>query len=141
MEIHIYTDGSCTVQTGTGGWGAIIMAVENKKLLKEKRISGGAKNTTNNQMELTAILKAVKEIKKGASQPIIIFTDSQLEIDWINDKNKCKTVELKMLISQIKHACTARKITPEFRKVKGHSGHHLNNKVDRLANSERLKIA
>jgi ribonuclease HI len=141
MEIHIYTDGSCTVQTGEGGWGAIIRAVENKKLLKERCISGGAKKTTNNQMELTAILKAVKEIKKGATQPIIIFTDSQLAIDWISKKNKSKDVKLKMLISQINHACTARNISPEYRKVKGHSGHHLNNKVDQLANSERLKVA
>jgi len=135
MDIHIYTDGSCTVQTRTGGWGAIILAVEDTKILKEKRISGGAIDTTNNQMELTAILKAVKEIKRGATQPIIIFSDSELALGWIEDKFHCKTPDLRMIVSQIKTACIARKIQPEFRKVKGHSSDLYNNAADKLAKS------
>ena len=75
-KIIIYTDGACSGNPGVGGWGAILMY--NKH---EKKISGGNKDTTNNQMEIRAVIEALKIIKKPSE--IIINTDSKYVMDGI----------------------------------------------------------
>ena len=84
-KIIIYTDGACSGNPGKGGWGAILMFKEH-----EKKISGGLKETTNNQMEIRAVIEALKIIKK--SSQIIIYTDSKYVMDgitkWINGWKK-----------------------------------------------------
>ncbi len=83
MKIIIYTDGSCLGNPGPGGYCAILKAFKDNTLIKEKIIKGAQANTTNNQMELKALVEALKHIKKP-NQHIIIYTDSKYVADGIN---------------------------------------------------------
>ena len=136
--IKIYTDGSCIGNPGKGGWAAIIFMNNEKKILK-----GSKDITTNNQMELTATIKALEYI--GTKDKIQIYTDSKYVkqgiTEWITKwkingwktskkeevKNKDLWVELDNLTS--KHSI-------EWFWVKAHSDNDLNNEVDLLARKE-----
>jgi ribonuclease HI len=134
-KIIIYTDGACSGNPGVGGWGAILMY--NKH---EKKISGGNKDTTNNQMEIRAVIEALKIIKKPSE--IIINTDSKYVMDGITKwifgwkKNGWRTADRKAVknselwqeldIEVSKHSI-------EWRWVKGHSGDKYNDIADELA--------
>lgn len=83
MDIVIYTDGSCLGNPGPGGYCAILKAFKNNTLIKEKIIKGHEANTTNNRMELKAMIEALKHIKKP-SQNIVVYTDSKYVADGIN---------------------------------------------------------
>ncbi len=133
--IKIYTDGSCLGNPGNGGWAAII--IEDKK---KTHIKGGKKDTTNNQMELLAPIKALKKIPKGSS--VQIFTDSKYVksgiTEWIHNwkKNGWKTankqpVKNKELWTQLDLMTSEFEIKWSW--VKGHSTDKLNNEVDLLA--------
>jgi len=133
--IKIYTDGSCLENPGNGGWAAIIN--DNGNINK---ISGSEKNTTNNRMELTAPIKALKDI--NTNKEIHVFTDSQyvklgitewintwIENDWKNSKkevvkNKDLWVELYNL---------NKSLNVKWNWVKAHAGNPLNEEVDLLA--------
>lgn len=135
-EIKIYTDGACSGNPGPGGWGAILMYND-----VSKEISGGKNNTTNNQMELQAVIEALKLVKEPCK--IEIYSDSAYVVNaflekwiegwkrknWKNSKretvkNKEQWLELLELLS--KHEYT-------FIKVKGHSDNIYNNRCDELA--------
>ena len=134
--ITIYTDGACSGNPGIGGWGAVI--IENNK--KNTFLNGGNDNTTNNRMELTAAIEALKYFKNR--QTITLLTDSKYVKDgiqsWIQNwkkngwkttakkpvKNKELWIELDQLIS--KH-------TISWEWVKGHAGNINNEKADYLA--------
>ncbi len=133
--IKIYTDGSCLGNPGNGGWAAII--IDDKKKIQ---IKGSKKDTTNNQMELLAPIKALKKIPKGST--VQIFTDSKYVksgiTKWIHNwkKNGWKTankqpVKNKELWTELDN------LTNEFmikwNWVKGHSTDVLNNEVDLIA--------
>ncbi len=133
--IKIYTDGSCLNNPGNGGWAAII--IDNKKKIQ---IKGSKKNTTNNQMELLAPIKALKKIRKGSN--VEIFTDSKYVkigiTEWIHNwkNNGWKTagkqpVKNKDLWSELDN------LTKDFNVkwcwVKAHSTDTLNNEVDLIA--------
>lgn len=134
-KIQIYTDGACLGNPGKGGWGAILIYKEH-----QKKIFGGEKETTNNRMEIQAVIEALKALKK--SSKIIIYTDSTYVKDgitkWISawKKNGWRTANRKpvknsdlwqLLESEtIKHQI-------EWIWVKGHSGNHFNEIVDKLA--------
>ena len=133
--IKIYTDGSCLVNPGNGGWAAII--INNGKKIK---IKGSKKNTTNNQMELLAPIMALKKIPKGSK--VQIYTDSKYVkngiTEWIYNwkKNGWKTkdkkdVKNKNLWTQLDDLSMAFEI--EWSWVKAHSTDRLNNEVDLLA--------
>ena len=134
--INIYTDGACRGNPGPGGWGAILECGDYKK-----EIYGGAMLTTNNIMELTAVIEALKIIKKESK--IIITTDSKYVkngiTDWINNwkvkgwktANK-KPVKNKELWIQLDELKNMHDIKWEW--VKGHAGHPGNEKADELAN-------
>ena len=133
--IKIYTDGSCLGNPGNGGWAAIIID-DNKKI----RIKGSKKDTTNNQMELLAPIKALKKIPKGSN--VQIFTDSKYVksgiTEWIHNwkKNGWKTankqpVKNKELWSQLDLMTSEFEIKWSW--VKGHSSDKLNNEVDLIA--------
>ena len=140
--IKIYTDGSCIGNPGKGGWAAIIL--ENKK---QKIISGSEPYTTNNRMELIAVLKALKEVKK---KDISIVTDSQyvkngIEV-WILKwkKNGWMTAEKKPVKNKdlwlmLEKLSKNKKVKWEW--VKGHSSDKLNNKVDEIARNEANNIS
>ena len=133
--IKIYTDGSCLKNPGNGGWAAIINT--NNEI---KKISGSVKDTTNNQMELMAPIKALQEVKEV--QPIEIYTDSQYVklgiTDWIHKwiKNNWQTskkepVKNKELWMQLYELVKSYEI--KWIWVKAHAGNTLNEEVDLLA--------
>ena len=133
--IKIYTDGSCLGNPGNGGWAAIIID-DNKKI----QIKGSKKDTTNNQMELLAPIKALKKIPKGSS--VQIFTDSKYVksgiTEWIHNwkKNGWRTankqpVKNKDLWTELDFMTSEFEIKWSW--VKGHSTDKLNNEVDLIA--------
>ena len=133
--IKIYTDGSCLGNPGNGGWAAII--IDDKKKIQ---IKGSKKDTTNNQMELLAPIKALKKIPKESN--VQIFTDSKYVksgiTEWIHNwkKNAWRTaskqpVKNKDLWTELDQMTNEFKIKWSW--VKGHSTDVLNNEVDLIA--------
>ena len=133
--IKIYTDGSCIGNPGNGGWAAIII-----KDRKKTKIKGSKKNTTNNQMELMAPIKALKKISKDSK--VQIFTDSKYVksgiTEWIHNwkKNGWKTaskqqVKNKELWTELDLLSNEFEI--KWSLVKAHSSDKLNNEVDLIA--------
>ena len=129
--ITIYTDGSCLGNPGRGGWAAVFA---------DKEISGGEKNTTNNRMELTAVIQALKATEPKSK--IELFTDSNYVKDgitsWIKNwkKNGWKTSNKKPVLNkdlwqQLDKLVEKRKV--KFNWIKGHSGNELNERCDILA--------
>ena len=136
MKYKIYTDGACSGNPGPGGWAAIII-VNNE--IKDT-FSGSEKNTTNNQMELMAPIKAIQKFKKKSE--ISIFTDSTYVRDGITiwnkqwEKNGWKTaskkpVKNKNLWKKLKNLSSKHSI--KWIWVKGHSNNKFNNEADILA--------
>ena len=136
MKYKIYTDGACSGNPGPGGWAAIILYNNEIK----EMFSGSEKNTTNNQMELLAPIKAIQKFKKKSE--ISIFTDSTYVKDgitsWINrwEKNGWKTtskkpVKNKDLWKKLKSLSSKHSI--KWIWVKGHDQDKYNNLVDELA--------
>jgi ribonuclease HI len=136
--IKIYTDGACKGNPGPGGWGALIINNDDDK----KEIYGGENETTNNRMELSAVIEALKVIGDQACS-ITIFTDSKYVLkgmsEWIKgwksnkwiSSNK-KPVKNKDLWEILDSLASLHKI--EWVWVKGHSGHPENDRADFLAN-------
>ena len=134
--IYIYTDGACRGNPGPGGWGAILECKGYKKEIK-----GFSQLTTNNIMELTAVIEALKLVKNSSS--IMITTDSTYVKNGINDwihnwkakgwrtANK-KPVKNKELWQELDNLCSQHQIDWEW--VRGHTGHPGNEKADQLAN-------
>ena len=133
--ITIYTDGACLGNPGPGGYGAILMNKDHKK-----EISGSEKDTTNNRMEMRAVIEALRLLKK--SSKVAIFTDSKYVMDGITKwiigwkKNNWKTANRKA----VKNADLWQDLEKETSKhqidwtwVKGHAGNHYNEIVDELA--------
>ena len=135
-EVTIYTDGACSGNPGKGGWGAILMCGNLRK-----EISGAEKETTNNRMELTAPIEALKLLKKPCI--VKIYSDSAYLVNaflqgWIYNwqKNGWKTsdkkdVKNKELWEEIYKYTKIHKI--EWIKVKGHSDNEFNNLCDKMA--------
>jgi ribonuclease HI len=133
--IEIYTDGACSGNPGKGGWGAILLYKEH-----QKEISGCLAQTTNNQMELMAVIEALKIVKKTIE--IIIYTDSIYVKDgitkWIFNwkKNGWRTANKKPvknleLWQELDLLAANHQITWKW--VKGHSGNKYNEVADQLA--------
>ena len=142
-EVTIYTDGACSGNPGPGGWGAILM---NKK--KKKEISGGKKDTTNNVMELTAVIEALKLLKFPCK--VNLYSDSAYVVNaflqhWVNNwqKNNWKTadkkdVKNKELWQELISLTNTHEVT--FHKVKGHADNEYNNRCDELARNAIKEI-
>ena len=142
-NVEIYTDGACSGNPGMGGWGAIL--VYNGR---EKEICGSEAQTTNNRMELTAVIEALKALKEPCS--VTLTTDSKYVCDAINqewvynwkrngwrkaDKKPALNVDLweELLALLEKHSV-------KFVWVKGHNGNAYNERCDKLAVNEYLKL-
>ena len=135
-KVIIYTDGACSGNPGPGGWGAILMYKDNKK-----EISGGKKNTTNNEMELTAVIEALKMLKFPCQ--VDLYSDSAYVVNaflqnWIGNwvKNNWKTsskepVKNQELWKELYELTKTHQV--KFIKVKGHSDNEFNNRCDELA--------
>jgi ribonuclease HI len=134
--VTIYTDGACKGNPGPGGWGALLVWDE-----REKELCGGDPATTNNRMELTAVIRALESLNRSCA--VAIYTDSQYVKNgiqsWIHawKKNGWKTADRK----PVKNAELWRELdalTVKHRVawhwVKGHDGHPGNDRADALAN-------
>ena len=135
--IKIYTDGACKGNPGKGGWGALIQLGG-----ESIEIFGGEPNTTNNRMELIAVIEALVKVKAEPSR-VMVFTDStyvQKGIsEWIlnwkkngwrsSNKQPVKNQDLWMRLDELKQGMTI-----EWNWVKGHAGHPENERADFLAN-------
>jgi len=141
-EIDIYTDGACSGNPGPGGWGAVLIYNGIKK-----EISGYEENTTNNRMELTAVIKALSLLKRSCK--INLYSDSSYLINafnqkWIENwqkrgwlKSDKTPVENKDLWLELLDLSSCHDI--KWIKVKGHSDNEYNNRCDKLATDEIKK--
>ena len=135
-KVDIYTDGACSGNPGPGGWGALLIWNG-----IEKEISGGEAMTTNNRMEMKAVIEGLKLLKKPCD--VVIHSDSALIVNafkqgWIDNwvkrgwkKADKKPVENEALWKEMLDAMQVHNVT--WNKVKGHSGHPQNERVDKLA--------
>lgn len=135
-HVEIYTDGACSGNPGDGGWGAILFYKKHRR-----EVSGGERATTNNRMELTAIIKGLNLLKEPCD--VTVYSDSQYCVDaflqgWVygwqkngwrtSAKEEVKNVDLwqQLLAAMKPHTVT-------FVKVKGHADNEHNNRCDALA--------
>lgn len=135
QEFHIYTDGACSGNPGPGGWAAIILGGESPK-----ELSGGENQTTNNRMEMTAVIKALAQMPEG--QKLTLYTDSVYVKDgitrWIKGwkRNGWKTAQKKPVknqdLWQVLDKETQR-LSVTWQWVKGHDGNEWNERADLLA--------
>ncbi len=143
-QIEIYTDGACSGNPGPGGWGAVL-----RYNGREKEISGGEAQTTNNRMELTAVIAALECLKEPCA--VELYSDSKYVIDalskgwavswrkkgWIkSDKKPALNVDLWEQLLKLTEAHEMR-----YHWVKGHADNEYNNRCDALAVAEREKFA
>lgn len=142
-NIVVYTDGACSGNPGPGGW-AVILSCQGK----EKILSGGEKDTTNNRMELMAVIQGLEAVK--GDRPIKLFSDSAYVVnaflqDWIGKWLKSNwrnssgdSVANKELWKRLLSAMEGKDV--EFIKVKGHADNENNNRCDALARNEIAKL-
>ena len=138
-KVVIYTDGACSGNPGKGGWCAILIYNKNGKQIK-KSISGSKDDTTNNQMELTAVIEAISLLKEPVE--IDLFSDSKYVIDgatrWLSGwiANGWKTSNKKPVANKelwIKLLSLLQQHQVDWHWVKGHSDNEFNNQCDEMA--------
>lgn len=135
-KVILYTDGACSGNPGPGGWGAVLLYGTAKK-----ELSGGARETTNNRMEITAVIEGLKALKEPCE--VEIYSDSAYTVNafregWVNgwersdwkkaDKKPVLNADLWQELLALTHI---HRVT--FHKVKGHADNELNNRCDALA--------
>ena len=141
-NVDLYTDGACSGNPGVGGWAAVLIYKG-----KQKEFSGGERETTNNRMELTAVIRGLEALKEKCN--VTIYSDSAYVVnavnnDWITNwqlngwKNSAK--------DNVSNQDLWEKLIPYFQradisfcKVKGHANNQFNNIVDELAVSWRME--
>ncbi|AHB05229.1 MULTISPECIES: ribonuclease HI [Pandoraea] len=135
-QVEIYTDGACKGNPGPGGWGALLVAGKHRK-----EMFGGEPNTTNNRMELLAVIRALEALNKPCH--VVLHTDSQYVqkgiSEWIHGwkargwktaaKEPVKNADLWQELDAV-----SQKHEIDWRWVKGHAGHDGNEAADQLAN-------
>ena len=142
-KVEIYTDGACSGNPGAGGWCAILSYKNNEKVL-----SGGEVETTNNRMELTAIIEGLLALKEKCE--VTLYSDSSYSVNpflegWINswvlsgwktaDKKPVKNQDLWQKLFELTNY---HKVV--FVKVKGHADNEKNNRCDKMARAEISKL-
>lgn len=134
-QVIIYTDGACSGNPGPGGWGAILMYNQHKL-----EMSGGEKDTTNNRMELTAVIESLKKLNRPCD--VHIYTDSKYVLEsatkwlsgwkqkgWRNSQNKeVLNKDLWLIFDDVSQIHNI-----QWTWVKGHAGNPLNERADQLA--------
>lgn len=148
MVVTIYTDGSCLRNPGgAGGYCAILTCINSKGVEVKKTVKGGSKSTTNNAMELIAVIEGLKRLNRKCD--VEVYSDSQYVVNgfalgWVKNwklhnwktstgskvKNKELWIQLDKLVSS-HNSCS-------FNWVKGHNGHPYNEECDRIARQEAL---
>lgn len=139
MDVVIYTDGACKGNPGPGGWGVLLRSADGT----EKELCGGERETTNNRMEMTAVLQALLALKRPCN--VTLHLDSQYVLKGITEwlpgwkakgwktagKQPVKNVDL---WKQLDHVVAANGHIIDWRWVKGHAGDPGNERADALAN-------
>ena len=139
-DLFAFTDGACSGNPGPGGWGVLLQAVDGETVLKERELSGGEAQTTNNRMELLAAIHALESLSRPSA--ITLVTDSAYVKNgvtgWIFGwkRNGWKTAGKKPvknaeLWQRLDEAAARHDVTWEW--VKGHAGHPENERADELA--------
>ena len=145
MDVEIFTDGACKGNPGPGGWGAILRAMKKDGEATEKEMSGSEGATTNNRMELTAAIRALRALKRPCK--VALYTDSKYVIDGITkwvfgwQKKGWKTAAKKPVLNEDlwrELLDAARPHTIDWHWVKGHDGHPENERADQLASDAAL---
>lgn len=139
--VVVYTDGGCQPNPGTGGWAAILKYQE-----REKELSGGELDTTNNRMELTAAVAALEALKRPCR--VIVYTDSQYlrngvtswmpswrRNGWRRKTGSVKNLDLWKRLSEL-----VEKHQVDWRWVRGHAGHAYNERCDELASQAIARL-
>ncbi|MBS0310388.1 MAG: ribonuclease HI [Proteobacteria bacterium] len=134
--IYIYSDGACKGNPGVGGWGALLVANGHRK-----EISGGEPNTTNNRMEMTAVIRALESLKRPST--VEVHTDSQYVQKGISEwmagwkRRNWRTADGKPVKNQdlwLQLDALSQLHRIEWKWVRGHAGHPENERADALAN-------
>ncbi len=135
-EVTLYTDGACSGNPGVGGWGAVLIFKN-----KEKRISGAQPSTTNNRMEMTAVIEGLKCLKEPCA--VTVYSDSAYTVNafaqgWVESwqQNGFKKADNKPVLNsdlwaELLSLTKTHKVS--FKKVKGHADNKYNNICDKLA--------
>lgn len=141
MNVNLYTDGAALGNPGPGGYGAVLQYVDAQGHLHEKELSCGYKLTTNNRMELLAVIVGLEALNRPCN--VVVYSDSQyvvnafnqhwiegwLKRNWKNSKKEpVKNIDLWKRLLKAKEPHTVR-----FEWVKGHAGHNQNERCDTLA--------
>lgn len=136
QRVEIYTDGACSGNPGAGGWGALLRWKD-----VEKELSGAEKDTTNNRMEMTAVIEALQALKRPCN--ITLYTDSKYVMNGINEwlpnwkKNNWKTANKKTAVKNVDLWQKLDELIAQHEIrwvwVKGHNGNEDNERVDELA--------
>ena len=141
-KLVAYTDGACSGNPGPGGWGVLLQAFSDGRVVKERELSNGERLTTNNKMELRAAIAALEILDRTSE--ITIITDSKYVMNGIQTwlagwkKNNWKTTSKKPvkneeLWKRLDLLCEQHKVNWDW--VKGHAGNMGNERVDKLARS------
>jgi ribonuclease HI len=137
LKVEIYTDGACKGNPGRGGWGAILICMDRKKIL-----NGSKELSTNNEMELTAVVEALSSIKNPCE--ITLYTDSKYVVEGVNSwrhswkQNNWKNSQKKQIANYdlwLKCDELVEKLSPKLVWVKGHNGNFFNEEVDKIASN------
>ncbi len=140
-QLFAWTDGACSGNPGPGGWGVLMRAMDGAQIVKERELSGGEADTTNNRMELMAAISALETLSRVSE--ITVVTDSTYVkngvTQWIHgwkrngwktsDKKPVKNADLWQTLDAL-----VRQHKLEWIWVKGHAGHPENERADALAN-------
>ena len=140
VEVSAYIDGACSGNPGPGGWGALLIAKKEGKVLQERELVGGERDTTNNRMELTAAISALEALKTPSL--ITVYTDSTYVKNGISQwlaawkqrgwrTSDKKTVKNQDLWQRLDRAVAQHDV--QWKWVKGHAGHAENERADALA--------
>lgn len=141
-KIEVFTDGSCLGNPGPGGWGAILVYGE-----VEKELSGNEPNTTNNRMEMTAVIRALETLREKCE--VVIHSDSKYIVDNIHGvptwkkrgwrlASSNKPVKNRDLWERLDELCLGHSVM--FNWVRGHNGHVMNERVDVLARTAAQEL-
>ena len=139
--IYIYSDGACKGNPGAGGWGALLISAGHRK-----EISGGEPNTTNNRMEMTAVIRALESLKRPST--VEVHTDSQYVQKGISEwmagwkRRNWRTADGKPVKNQdlwLQLDALSQMHRIEWKWVRGHAGHPENERADALANQGVLQ--
>ena len=137
-NVTIYTDGACSGNPGPGGWGCVLIY---NNIEKKKKLSGGKLNTTNNEMEISAVINGLKALKEPCA--VDIYSDSSYVVNsfknnWIENwvqngwlTSTKQSVKNKELWEELYSLTKVHNVT--FHKVKGHADNKYNNICDELA--------